>query len=109
MITDDELRALIAAGDKATPRPWGRGNFFDLAIMQTDKDSDGYGVAFCYPWGEPTDKLPAHAIQKWDRDCAYITAAANLAPDIARELIEAREEVQSLRERIAQLEAWITR
>ena len=91
MTTDDELRKLIALGEKATARPWGRGNFFDLAIMQTDKDSDGYGVAFCYPWGEPTDKLPANAIQKWERDCAYITAAANLAPAIARELIAARE------------------
>ena len=97
MTTDDELRKLIALGEKATARPWGRGNFFDLAIMQTDKDSDGYGVAFCYPWGEPTDRLPANAIQKRERDCAYITAAANLAPAIARELIEAREEIQRLR------------
>lgn len=99
MTTDDELRKLIALGDKATARPW-------ETYLQYNIGNGDRGIAACGGHNHADDDL---LYDENEANCAYITAAANLAPDIARELIAAREEVQSLRERIAQLEAWITR
>lgn len=107
MTTDDELRALIALGEKATARPWSFYDAFDVVgnpgIVAANRlgTNDTTVIGAC-PHGYDE-------IRVIEADAAYLCAAANLAPEIAAELIAAREEVQSLRERIAQLEAWITR
>ena len=102
MTTDDELRELIALGDKATARPWNCDTQLGNVEPYTDEheigvydgvDHEDYGydangirhqasIGFCYSDSDGEDAL---------NNAAYITAAANLAPDIARELIEARE------------------
>ena len=105
MTTEDELRELIALGDKATPRPW-RGDRYDGTVKYGIKGGSDNGYVLLY-----NDDAERSQFSRDLGNCddEFIIAAANLAQTIARELIAAREEVQSLRERIAQLEAWITR
>ena len=111
MTTDDELRDLIALGDKATARPWNCDTQLGNVEPYTDEheigvydgvDHEDYGydangirhqasIGFCYSDSDGEDAL---------NNAAYITAAANLAPDIARELIEARALVEQLRKAI---------
>ena len=110
MTTDDELRELIAKGEKATARPWQ-----SFGTLVYSRNAVGMVCEMSYPFAELIEhRKLEHGDGKdaWDKSHdtrEYLTAAANLAPEIAAELIAAREEVQSLRERIAQLEAWITR
>ena len=109
MITDDELRDLIALGDKATARPWNCDTQLGNVEPYTDEheigvydgvDHEDYGydangirhqasIGFCYSDSDGEDAL---------NNAAYITAAANLAPAIARELIEARAELAKANE-----------
>lgn len=104
MTTDDELRELIALGEKAQPRPWT--NVYNGAVTKNVCQQPPNS------WGNELRLLLANCSMSGlygTQNATYIVAAANLAPEIAAELIAAREEVQSLREHIAQLKAWITR
>jgi len=88
MTTDDELRKLIALGEKATARPWNISGTRAIHDRPTKYTASGVRV------GETANLV---ATTEQETDAAYITAAANLAPEIAAELIAAREEIQRLR------------
>jgi len=90
MTTEDELRELIALGDKATARPW-------ETYLQYNIGNGDRGIAACGGHNHADDDL---LYDENEANCAYITAAANLAPEIAAELIAARFLVEQLRKAI---------
>ena len=72
--TNDDLKAIIAAGEKATPRPW-----FSRHGPNGVAGIDG-------PKTAPIDNVIALIAE----DADYIALAANHAEAMARELLEAR-------------------
>lgn len=105
MTTDDELRALIALGAKATARPW-HGDRYDGTVKYGIKGgSDDKYVILFNDDAEPyqfTDDLGYN-------DEEYVLAAANLAPAIAAELLEVREAQRwiPVSERLPEESAWL--
>lgn len=92
MTTDDELRALIALGEKAQPRPWT--NVYNGAVTKNVCQQPPNS------WGNELRLLLANCSMSGlygTQNATYIVAAANLAPEIAAELIAAREEIRRLR------------
>lgn len=85
MTTDDELRNLIALGEKATARPW---------VAEWEWEQCYFDFDFRYiAWAEtPTITGPelSSVAPQAKADQLYMETAANLAPAIAAELIEAR-------------------
>ena len=98
MTTDDELRELIAKGEKATARPWSFYDAFDVVgnpgIVAANRlgTNDTTVIGACL---HGYDEI--HVIEA---DADYLCAAANLAPEIAAELIAARFLVEQLRKAI---------
>lgn len=83
-IPDEQLRELIALGEKATPRPWiSHGQRWGThRIRESERlslvNSVGYGVCFT------------------ESDPAFIAASANLAVPLAEEVLRLRAEVARL-------------
>lgn len=102
MTTDNELRALIALGEKATARPWVYGTDPDdqSEIERGSNPLTGKELKIIAVPGDGSHIMGIWANGKWglneyyekvDINGEYLTSAANLAPAIAAELIEARE------------------
>lgn len=97
MTTDDELRKLIALGEKATARPWRTWNSEYGFVGIANNEAVDLGIA------ERASDICTVQLEMNENcvdDAAYITAAANLAPEIAAELIAARFLVEQLRKAI---------
>lgn len=78
MITNDELRGLIELSEKATPGPWATAGVDRRPLIHNT-------------WRVQDARFLNLANFIDAEDAAYITAACNALPALARELIEARK------------------
>jgi hypothetical protein len=95
-LTDDELDALAALLERATPGPW--------SVMRE------YSNRFAYPVttasGEESEQNwePYHHYSNADTDAALIAALRNAAPALLRQVREQAAEIERLR---AENERWL--
>ncbi|MDL2315461.1 hypothetical protein LJC59_00060 [Desulfovibrio sp. OttesenSCG-928-A18] len=105
MTTPEQRAELLALAEKATPRPWYPQHSDDRLCMSTyyiateDIDDDpreihGKVVAVTLYQSE---RCACHDAGRWEEDAAYIVAACNLAPALAREVEGLRKEVDRLK------------
>lgn len=82
---EDELRELIAQGEKASSRPYAESG------MRVVGGADWNEIADCWP----TPRLP---MDQGHSNAVYIASAANLAVPLASEVLRLREENDRLRQ-----------
>lgn len=80
----DAAREIERLADKATPRPWG----YDLnGTIARVEDAE---------WEETVCRIPGSNSEMDHDDAAYIVAACNHAPALARALVEQAERIKEL-------------